>query len=158
MTRVDGNKLIIDINHWSNFIENYVVVEGEVEKKVIYSKDVCDRHECGSIAQVELIPKSNRVVVEVYSQLEEHTLLMPMWREFRTRYVWDGKEWKVAWAKEWLDGRLVRKDVQIPEEDEPEPETAPLPPEEPEEEDEWEEEIGWEDLEEEIDDLEEEVW
>jgi hypothetical protein len=155
MTRIDGNKLIIDINHWSNFIENYVVVEGEAEENVIYSRDVCDEHECGSIAQVELIPKSKRVVVEVYSQLEEHALLMPMWREYRTRYVWDGKEWKVAWAKEWLDGRLVRKNVIIPEEDEPEPEMTSPPPEEPEDEDEWEEDLE-EDFEEE--DLVEEDW
>jgi hypothetical protein len=123
-----GNKLVVETNHWEGFVEEYVVVEGEVKKNVIYSKNVCDKHDCGSIAKIELIPKSRRVVVEVYAQMEEHSLLVPMFREFRTRYVWDG-EWRKAWTKEYVDGILVRKNVLIPEEDVPEPDDTPEPEE-----------------------------
>jgi len=119
-----GSKLVIETNYWRGFIEEFVVVEGNVEKNVIYSKNVCDE-DCGSIAKIELIPKSRRVVVEVYAQMEEHSLLIPMWREFRTRFVWDGDKWREAWTKEYVDGRLARKNVLIPEEDVSEPDEEP---------------------------------
>jgi hypothetical protein len=124
-----GNKLVVETSYFEGFVEEYIVVEGEVKKNVIYSKNICDKYDCGSIAKVELIPKSRRVVVEIYAQMEEHSLLVPMWREYRTRYVWDGEKWRKAWTKEYVDDRLARKNVLIPEEDEPEPEDIPEPEE-----------------------------
>jgi len=102
--KIEGNKLIVDVIHYDTFDEDYVIVLGEVEVNKIYEKVSED---FGYVARVEIVPKSNKVVVEVYSQ--DFGEKFPFSKEVRSRVVWNGKEWTVEWTKKYENGRLVKK-------------------------------------------------
>ena len=97
---MNGSKLIIECEYWPSWSKEFVVVKGKVKMREVYRKRIEDGE--GLVIKYEVIPRSRHVVIETYSSFAaESPYQIPRHTEYRTIWVWNGREWKSV--KSWKE-------------------------------------------------------